>query len=127
MSLTLRTARCRFTEALAALITFATTRGYELALAEGMDRKTAKDPTSDHMLHSNHDIGLAQDIDLYLGGVWLTHSEDHSMLGTFWEDYGVEHGLPLVWGGNFPPVEVNGKLVDRSDGNHYSLRWQGKA
>jgi hypothetical protein len=36
-ALTLRTARCRFTEALAALITFATARGYALALAEGVE------------------------------------------------------------------------------------------
>jgi hypothetical protein len=116
-ALTLRTARCRFTEALAALITFATARGYELALAEGMDRKTQRDPTSDHMPGSLHEIGLAQDIDLYLGGVYLTASEDHVMLGTYWEDFGVEHGLPLVWGGNFK----------KPDGNHYSLRFGGKA
>jgi hypothetical protein len=117
VALTLRTARCRFTEALAELIKFATTRGYELALAEGMDRKTTKDPTTDHMPNSLHEIGLAQDIDLYLGGVYLADSEDHVMLGTFWEDYGVEHGLPLAWGGNFK----------KPDGNHYSLRWQGKS
>ena len=114
-TLTLRTARCRFTEALAALIQFATARGYELALAEGMDRKTTKDPTTDHMPGSLHEIGLAQDIDLYLGGVYLSNSEDYIMLGTFWEDYGVEHGLPLAWGGNF-------KI---SDGCHFSLRWKG--
>ena len=115
MALTLRQARCRFTEALAALITFAVSRGYEVALAEGMDRKTTKDPTTDHMPGSLHEIGLAQDLDLYLGGVYLTDSEDHTMLGTFWEEYGVEHGLPLVWGGNF----------SKPDGCHYSLRWRG--
>lgn len=116
-SLTLRTARCAFTVAIAELILYAKSQGYEIALAEGMDRRTEKDPTSDHMNGSLHDIGLAQDLDLYLNGVYLTNSEDHVVLGTWWEDYGVAHGLPLVWGGNFK----------KADGTHYSLRWRGRA
>ena len=117
IALTLRTARCHFTIAIAALIHYAVSLGYEIAMAEGMERITAKDPTSDHMAGSLHHIGLAQDLDLYLKGVYLTQSEDHEPLGTWWEDYGVEHGLPLAWGGNF----------SKPDGNHYSLRWGGKA
>lgn len=115
LNLTLRQARCQFTTALAHLVLHAESLGYELAFAEGMDRITAKDPTSDHMKTSLHHIGLAQDIDLYLKGVYLMDSEDHEPLGTWWEDYGIEHGLPLVWGGNFK----------RPDGNHYSLRYGG--
>jgi hypothetical protein len=117
IQLTLRTARCEFTKALCALVTYAISLGYEVAFAEGMDRITAKDPTTDHMKGSNHEIGLAQDIDLYVKGVYLMGTEDHEPLGTWWEDYGVAHGLPLVWGGNFEPP----------DGNHYSLRWLGKS
>ena len=116
-TLTLRTARCQFTRAIAELVLYAESLGYEIALAEGMDRPTQKDPTSDHMQGSLHHVGLAQDVDLYLKGVYLTQSEDHEPLGTWWEEYGVAHGLPLVWGGNFL----------HPDGNHYSLRWKGVA
>ena len=125
--MTLRQARCAFTIAIARLILFAESEGYEIALAEGMDRITEKDPTSDHMKGSNHDIGLANDMDLYLKGVYLTQSEDHIVLGTWWEEYGQANGLPLVWGGNFAPKLINGKMVDQSDGNHYSMRWKGRA
>ena len=91
-ALTLRTARCAFTVALANLITFAVDRGYEVALDEGKVPAVG----SKHMPGSLHELGLAQDIILYLGGVYLTDSEDYVMLGTFWEEYGVLHGLPLV-------------------------------
>ena len=117
IKLTLRTARCEFSKALCLLVQYAYSLGYEAAFGEVMDRVTEKDPTTDHMKGSNHEIGLAADIDLYFKGVYLTDSEDHAALGKWWEDYGVEHGLPLVWGGNFKHV----------DGNHYSMRWLGKA
>jgi len=113
--LTLRTARCEFALAIASLIQHAHANGYSAALAEGMDRRTLKDPTTDHMKGSLHEIGLAQDVDLYKDGVYLTQTEDHTFLGEWWEDYGIQQGLPLVWGGHF------------KDGNHYSLRWQGKS
>lgn len=115
LTLTLRTARCHFTVAKAQLVLYAVSLGYEIASGEGMDRLTEKDPTSDHRPRSLHHLGLAEDFDLYLKGVYLTNSEDHEPLGTWWEQYGVEHGLPLVWGGNF----------SQPDGNHYSLRWKG--
>ncbi len=113
--LTLRTARCGFSRAIAELIIFANSVGYDVAMAEGMDRLTEKDPTTDHMPKSLHEIGLAQDLDLYLNGVYLMDSEDHRVLGDWWEEYGKTHGLPLVWGGNFK----------KPDGNHYSLKWLG--
>lgn len=112
--MTLREARCQFTECLAWLVNFAVTHGYEAAFAEGMDRRTEKDPTSDHMKNSLHDIGLAQDIDLYKNGTYLAKTEDHRELGEAWEAEGQKRGLPLAWGGRF------------SDGNHYSLTWQGR-
>lgn len=79
--------------------------GYEAALAEGMDRITAKDPTSDHMKNSLHNIGLAQDIDLYRNGVYQTLSEQHTHFGEYWESL---HPY-CRWGGRF------------NDGNHYSF------
>ena len=112
-TLTLRQARCAFSLAIASLIQFAVERGYEVALDEGKVPAVG----SKHMPGSLHELGLAQDLNLYLGGVYLTASEDYVMLGNFWEEYGTLHGLPLVWGGNWKAP----------DGNHFSLRWQGKA
>lgn len=117
ITLTLRTARIAFSLAIAELILHAKSLGYELALAEGMDRIAEKDPTTDHMKGSLHEIGLAQDLDLYINGMYMKDTEDHAALGLWWEDYGIAHGLPLAWGGNFK----------RADGNHYSLRWMGKS
>lgn len=112
--MTYREARCKFTEALAALVVFARSKGYEVAFAEGMDRVTAKDQTTDHMKKSLHEIGLAQDIDLYLNGTYLINTLDHEILGEWWEQHGRERGIPLAWGGRF------------KDGNHYSLAWGGR-
>ena len=112
--MTLKEARIAFTSQLALLILkINSTEGYTAALAEVMDRVTAKDPTTDHMKGSLHEIGLAADIDLYFNGIYCTQTEDHLPFGEWWEERGKELGLPLVWGGRF------------NDGNHYSLRWEG--
>ena len=111
--MTLREARCAFTECKARLIFYAISRGYEIASAEGMDRPTAKDPTTDHMKGSLHEIGLAEDFDLYKDGKYLTKTEDHAELGEYWEELGKINKLPLRWGGRF------------RDGNHYSLEGLG--
>lgn len=112
--MTYRKARCFFTYALADLVFYADKLGYEMAFAEGMDRVTAKDPTTDHMPGSLHEVGLAQDIDLYKDGVYLDKTSDHQPFGEWWEAFGRQEGVPLTWGGHF------------KDGNHYSLAWGGK-
>lgn len=114
--MTYREARCQFTECIALLVQKARSLGFEIALAEGMDRVTEKDPTTDHMRGSLHEKGLAQDIDLYKDGVYLRDTRDHAALGAWWKALGVERGLPLAWGGDFASP----------DGNHYSLAWEGK-
>lgn len=112
--MTLREARCKFTQAIALLITYAISLGYEVAIDEALDRLTVKDPTSDHMPNSLHHIGLAADLNLYLDGKWLDKTDHHLLLGTWWERLGVTLDLPLTWGGRF------------NDGNHYSLGWEGR-
>jgi len=82
-----------------------------LAEGEGMDRKTAKDPTSDHMKGSLHDIGLAKDMDIYINGGWRPDSEAHEESGKLWES---RH-----------PLCRNRR--HKGDGNHYSLAWENKA
>ena len=114
--MTYREARCRFSEALAELILHARDLGYEAAFNEVMDRVTEKDPTTDHMPGSLHELGLAADLDLYKDGKYLSATEDHRVLGSWWIARGRNLGLPLAWGGEFT----------KPDGNHYSITWSGR-
>ena len=61
--------------------------------------------------NSLHKSKLAGDILLFKDGVFLTKTEDHRILGEWWEK---QHPL-ATWGGHF------------NDGNHYSFtRWGRK-
>jgi len=71
--------------------------GYAVAIGEGMDRKTDKDPTTDHMVKSLHEVGLAQDLDLYYNGAYQKATDDHKFSGLVWEK---RHPL-CRWGGRF--------------------------
>ena len=114
--MTLREARINFSLCLAKLILHADTLGYEVALDEVTERITEKDPTSDHMKNSLHHLGLAGDLNLYKDGQYLSKTEDHQILGEYWEQMGKDLGLPLCWGGRFA----------KPDGNHYALEWLGR-
>ena len=59
--------------------------------------------------NSNHKKCLAIDLNLFLDKKYLTKTEDHQLLGTWWEQ---QHAL-CRWGGRF------------NDGNHYSLEHEG--
>ena len=59
---------------------------------------------------SLHGKRLAIDLNLFRDGVYLTRTEDHEPLGSFWKSIGG------TWGGDF---------VSNPDGNHYSLEWKG--
>jgi hypothetical protein len=111
-------ARQLFSYYLAHLVLEMTGGEYRVALAEGMDRRTDKDPTTDHMRNSLHEIGLAQDLDLYRrdgdGWAYCTETEDHRQFGETWERWGADNGFPLRWGGRW------------GDGNHYSWEWEGR-
>ena len=58
---------------------------------------------------SCHKLRLALDLNLFKDGVYLTTTEDHSPLGTWWE----QQHADCRWGGRF------------KDANHYSLEEQG--
>ena len=106
--MTLKEARIQFTENIALLILNMKKNGFRPALAEGMDRLTTKDPTTDHMKNGLHSIGLAQDIDLYdSNGKYLARTEDHYQFGKYWETLDPN----CRWGGRF----------SMPDGNHYSF------
>lgn len=57
--------------------------------------------------NSGHTLGVAIDLKFFIGGVYQTKSEVYKPLGEWWEARGGS------WGGRF------------SDGNHFSLEWQG--
>lgn len=62
--------------------------------------------------HSNHKLKLAIDINLFRNGRYLSSTSSHRELGLWWMAQGEDH----EWGG----------AHGRSDGNHYSIRHQGR-
>jgi len=85
------------------------TRVYELGYEVALDfaKRCEKCPVG--KVNSLHKLGLAIDIHLYMGGVYLDKTEDHLELGKYWESIGGS------WGGRF----------SKADGNHYSLEYKG--
>jgi len=93
--------RKRFTRCVAQLL--------DKMLADGYSPCIGKDGLK-HMKNSLHYDGLAIDIDLFKNDKYLPNTEDHIVFGEFWESLS-----PLCsWGGRF------------SDGNHYSITYQGR-
>jgi len=85
----------------ALLIQFATQEGYELTFGAAW-------ASGGHRDNSLHYDRLAIDLNLFRDGKWLNETEDHEILGLFWELIGGS------WGGRF------------GDGNHYSLEHEGR-
>lgn len=111
--MTLGQARCAYSKALIQCLAHVDTLG----LAFAFDQGKVPSEGSVHMPGSLHVVGLATDILLYRDGVYLTETEDYRSLGEYWETLGTTLGLDLVWGGRF----------SHSDGNHFSMKWAGKA
>lgn len=112
MSETLGSKQRRFTKMIAQLINFAYDNGYELTFGDAY-----RDPRLHGQLgvrggygsaSSNHKIRLAVDFNLFKEGKYLAGTEDHKILGLYWESIGGS------WGGRF------------NDGNHYSLEHEGR-
>ena len=73
--------------------------GYSCTLGDGMCK-------TGHKMDSFHYHGLAQDINLFYKGEYLTKTEDHQFVGDYWKSLDSMNG----WGGDFK----------NKDGNHYS-------
>lgn len=95
----------------AELIRWAYEQGYEITLGDAYrdPRVFGKVGIQDGYGRKNslHKMRLAVDLNLFLNGRYLTHTEDHLPLGEQWEAMGGS------WGGRF------------NDGNHYSLEHNG--
>jgi len=74
-----------FTKLICEHVLWLLAEGFEVTFDEGLDRLTEKDRTSDHMKNSLHGVGLAQDLNLFINGVWLTTTESHKRSGEKWE------------------------------------------
>ena len=90
-----RPKQSEFVKATALLILFAYQQGFELTFGDAY-------ATTGHIVNSFHYRRLAIDLNLFRGSEYLTSTEDHRILGEFWESIGG------TWGGRF------------GDGNHYS-------
>jgi hypothetical protein len=66
-----------------------------------------------HMKNSLHYEGLAVDIDLFKDGKYLDRTDDHEVFGEYWKSLHPD----CVWGGDF----------GSPDGNHYSIKFQGRS
>ena len=98
--MTLRQKQSKFVVMIALLITKATALGFEMSFGDAY--RSVSVPYG----HPNslHRARLALDLNLYRDGRYLTKTEDHLLLGEYWESIGGS------WGGRF------------GDGNHYSLK-----
>lgn len=66
--------------------------------------------TGNGIRNSVHELGLAQDYNLFKDGVYLEGTEAHRQFGEYWEKL---HPLNR-WGGRW------------GDGNHYSMEYNGR-
>lgn len=108
---TLRQKQSRFVLMIAALIEFAYEMGYELTFGQALRSEAeaaANAASGKGIANSLHTIKLAIDLNLFKDGAWLKTTEDHRLLGHYWESIGG------TWGGRF------------NDGNHYSLEHDGR-
>jgi len=96
--------RALFTVCVADLINFMIGKGYTPLLG--------KDGLK-HMKNSLHYDGLAVDIDLIKDGQYLPNTEDHKQFGEYWKSLDPD----CCWGGDFK---------GNPDGNHYSIKYQGR-
>jgi hypothetical protein len=87
--------------------------GYEIALGDAFRSPKVFGEIGESKGYGHpkscHKICLAIDLNLFKDGKYLTETEDHRVLGEWWEK---QHEL-CRWGGRF------------NDGNHYSFEHNG--
>lgn len=109
--LTLGQAQRHFTRMVGSLILMAYAHGYELTFGDAYrdERTYGKfgEKKSYSAANSQHKRRLAIDFNLFKDGKYLDKTEDHRLLGEYWESVGG------TWGGRW------------GDGNHYSLEYGG--
>lgn len=99
--MTFRQKQSVFAFLIARLIIFANENGYEITLGHALRDPDSKIGIEDSL----HKKKLAQDLNLFKDGKYLTKTEDHRLLGEWWE----RQHLNCRWGGRW------------KDGNHYEF------
>ncbi len=92
-------AQWKFSVMVSELIRFAYRNGYKISFGDAH-------ANSGHVKGSLHYTRLAIDVNLFRKGKHLTQTEDHGLLGEYWESLGGQ------WGGRW------------QDGNHYEYRYE---
>ena len=95
--MSLRNKQSEFVLAIAKLISYTYSLGYELTFGDTYPGK------HEHQILGAHPKGLAIDLNLFKSGKFLTDTLDHQDLGDYWKSLGG------IWGGDF----------SNPDGNHY--------
>lgn len=114
--MTLREKQSIFVSLISKLIAYAYLQGYELTFGEAYRSKEEAERLAKlgkgikTSLHTNR---LAIDFNLFKDGRFLTETEDHRILGEYWESLSTPD-CTCHWGGRF------------GDGNHYSIGHAGK-
>ena len=104
--MSLRKLQSEFTYHVSLLVLYAYSLGYELTDGHALRCEDCKVGRK----YSNHKKRLARDYNLFKDGIYLDRTEDHRVLGEWWEK---QHPRAR-WGGNF------------NDGNHYSFEYGGR-
>jgi hypothetical protein len=111
---TLRQRQSEFVRLVAQLIEHAYANGMELTFGECWrtpEQAKLNAKTGAGISNSLHIERLAIDLNLFVGGVFISSSEGHRRLGEYWESLHPN----CRWGGRFK----------RPDGNHYSFSPDG--
>lgn len=99
-----------FLWSIAKLIFYAHSQGYAVTLGRGLVTAT-ENAEEGGIPNSLHLIALAQDLNFFKGGTYLTKTVDLQIFGDYWKALGVDY----AWGGDFT----------KPDGNHFSLSYGG--
>jgi hypothetical protein len=105
-----------FAEDIVNLLNYALHLGYKFKFGESIRTKeqailNAKKGTG--IMASLHIDSLAQDILLFMNGVYLKDTQSYELLGVFWKNLRPGENM---WGGDFT----------RADGNHFSRLHNGR-
>ena len=84
--------------------------GWEVAVGRDFDEADPKEKLR-HRKGSLHYLGLANDLALYINGVYQTETSAYLELGQKWKNYDPD----CCWGGDFA----------KADGNHFSVTYGG--
>ena len=114
--MTLREKQAVFVRLVARLIYKATDLGYDLTWGEAYrtpEQAALNAKKGTGIKRSLHTDRLAVDFNLFKDGKFLDKTEDHRVLGEWWEAQSTPD-YQCAWGGRF------------NDGNHYSIVHEGR-